>query len=184
MYRSDPYIVLTRDGAAKIANSASSGGRIAMRHAPSEGAYIVDVVETAKDVRVQVAIPPQYTALKWGDSLHTAQWMKQPVEGLNLQHLALIRRPGISIPFDNFRELVPTVDDPRAQLGLLITYDPDLPQMRASFIASGPAFRERVELPVFDNVDVYPLLMRLLRLPAEPNDGDIAPLLPALRDAP
>lgn len=63
-------------------------------------------------------------------------------------------------------------------------YDPDLPQMRASFIASGPAFREQVKLPVFDNVDVYPLLMRLLRLPAEPNDGDIAPLLPALKDRP
>jgi predicted AlkP superfamily pyrophosphatase or phosphodiesterase len=62
-------------------------------------------------------------------------------------------------------------------------YDPDLPQMRASFVASGPAFREQVTLPVFDNVDVYPLLMRLLRLPPEPNDGDIAPLLPALRDA-
>ncbi len=61
-------------------------------------------------------------------------------------------------------------------------YDPDLPQMRATFIASGPAFRNGVTLPVFDNVDIYPLLMRLLRLPAEPNDGDIAPLLPALRD--
>jgi hypothetical protein len=40
-----------------------------------------------------------------------------------------------------------------------------------------------VALPVFDNVDVYPLLMRLLALPPEPNDGDIAPLLPALREA-
>ena len=61
-------------------------------------------------------------------------------------------------------------------------YDPDLPQMRASFIASGPAFRAGTRLPVFDNVDVYPLLMRLLQLPAEPGDGDITPLLPALRD--
>ena len=61
-------------------------------------------------------------------------------------------------------------------------YDPDLPQMRATFIAKGPAFRDGVRLPVFDNVDVYPLLMRLLHLPAEPNDGDIAPLLPALRE--
>ena len=61
-------------------------------------------------------------------------------------------------------------------------YDPDLPQMRASFIASGPAFRAGIRLPVFDNVDVYPLLMRLLQLPAEPGDGDITPLLPALRD--
>ena len=63
-------------------------------------------------------------------------------------------------------------------------YDPELPSMRASFIASGPAFRTQVTLPVFDNVDVYPLLMRLLRLPAEPNDGDITPLLPALQDSP
>ena len=61
-------------------------------------------------------------------------------------------------------------------------YDPDLPQMRAAFIATGPAFRDGVRLPVFDNVDVYPLLMRLLQLPAEPGDGDIAPLLPALRE--
>ena len=60
-------------------------------------------------------------------------------------------------------------------------YDPDLPAMRATFIASGPAFRNGARLPVFDNVDVYPLLMRLLRLPAEPNDGDLTPLLPALR---
>ena len=61
-------------------------------------------------------------------------------------------------------------------------YDPDLPSMRATFVAKGPAFRDGVRLPVFDNVDVYPLLMRLLGLPAEPNDGDITPLLPALRD--
>ncbi|MDE2408585.1 MAG: alkaline phosphatase family protein [Xanthomonadaceae bacterium] len=63
-------------------------------------------------------------------------------------------------------------------------YDPDLPQMRASFIAAGPAFAQGMRLPVFDNVDVYPLLMRLLQLPAAPNDGDIAPLLPALQARP
>lgn len=62
-------------------------------------------------------------------------------------------------------------------------FNPDLPSMRATFIAAGPAFAHGVRLPVFDNVDVYPLLMRLLALPAEPNDGDLAPLLPALEDA-
>lgn len=51
-------------------------------------------------------------------------------------------------------------------------YDPALPSMRATFIAAGPAFRAGTTLPLFDNVDVYPLLMRLLRLPAAPNDGD------------
>ncbi len=56
------------------------------------------------------------------------------------------------------------------------------PTMHATFIASGPAFRHGVMLPGFDNVDVYPLLMRLLGLAPLPNDGDITPLLPALKD--
>ncbi|WP_256646476.1 ectonucleotide pyrophosphatase/phosphodiesterase [Thermomonas paludicola] len=62
-------------------------------------------------------------------------------------------------------------------------YDPDLPSMRASFIAAGPAFAHGVRLPVFDNVDVYPLLMYLLGLAPEGGDGDIAPLLPALQES-
>ncbi|MCD9028250.1 ectonucleotide pyrophosphatase/phosphodiesterase [Luteimonas sp. BDR2-5] len=60
-------------------------------------------------------------------------------------------------------------------------YDPDLPSMRAIFIARGPSFRRGVTLPGFDNVDVYPLLARLLGVPAADNDGDPATLLPALR---
>ena len=59
-------------------------------------------------------------------------------------------------------------------------YAPETPSMRATFVAEGPDFRRGVELPPFDNVDVYPLLTRLLGVPALPNDGDIAPLLPAL----
>lgn len=60
-------------------------------------------------------------------------------------------------------------------------YDPALPSMRAVFIASGPAFRAGTPLSTFDNVDVYPLLARLLGVPAQQNDGDIAPFLPALK---
>ena len=51
-------------------------------------------------------------------------------------------------------------------------YDPALPSMRATFIAAGPAFRPGTSMPVFDNVDVYPLLMRLLQLQPAANDGD------------
>jgi len=61
-------------------------------------------------------------------------------------------------------------------------YDPALPSMRAIFIARGPAFRQGVVLPSFDNIDVYPLLARLLGIVPAKNDGDIAPLLPALKD--
>lgn len=62
-------------------------------------------------------------------------------------------------------------------------FDPALPSMRAIFLARGPSFRTGAVLPAFDNVDVYPLLTRLLQIPAAPNDGDPATLLPALREA-
>ncbi|WP_027081525.1 ectonucleotide pyrophosphatase/phosphodiesterase [Luteimonas mephitis] len=62
-------------------------------------------------------------------------------------------------------------------------YDLALPSMRALFVARGPAFRQGAEIPAFDNVDVYPLLARLLGIAPAPNDGNIAPLLPALREA-
>lgn len=61
-------------------------------------------------------------------------------------------------------------------------YDPALPSMRAIFLARGPAFRSGVRVPGFDNVDVYPLLTRLLGIEAAPNDSDPQTLLPVLND--
>jgi predicted AlkP superfamily pyrophosphatase or phosphodiesterase len=52
-------------------------------------------------------------------------------------------------------------------------YDNLDPAMRALFVAHGPAFARGVTVAPFPNVDVYPLLMSLLRLPAQPNDGHI-----------
>lgn len=60
-------------------------------------------------------------------------------------------------------------------------YDPELPSMAALFVADGPSFRDGVRLPAFDNVDVYPLLARLLGVRPQPNDGDASTLAPALR---
>jgi predicted AlkP superfamily pyrophosphatase or phosphodiesterase len=51
-------------------------------------------------------------------------------------------------------------------------FDPQAPEMRAVFVADGPGFVDGAVVPAFDNVDVYPLLMRLLGVPARPNDGD------------
>jgi len=62
-------------------------------------------------------------------------------------------------------------------------YAPELPEMRAVFVADGPRIADGLRLPVFDNVDVYPLIMRLLGVPAEPNDGNPDTLLPALDPA-
>ncbi|HEY1139112.1 MAG TPA: ectonucleotide pyrophosphatase/phosphodiesterase [Lysobacter sp.] len=60
-------------------------------------------------------------------------------------------------------------------------YDPADPTMRALFIAQGPAFRQGVGIAPFDNVDVYPLLAKLIGIEPKANDGEIAPLLPALK---
>jgi predicted AlkP superfamily pyrophosphatase or phosphodiesterase len=59
-------------------------------------------------------------------------------------------------------------------------YDPKVPQMGALFIAAGPAFKQHVVIAPFDNVDVYPLLVQLLGIRGEPNDGNIATLQPIL----
>jgi len=59
-------------------------------------------------------------------------------------------------------------------------FDPASPEMAAVFVASGPAFRSGVRLKTFDNVDVYPLLARLVGVSPQPNDGRLAPTRPAL----
>ncbi len=59
-------------------------------------------------------------------------------------------------------------------------YDNASPEMAATFIANGPAFRHGVKLKTFDNVDVYPLLAKLIGVAPQPNDGALADLQPAL----
>lgn len=72
--------------------------------------------------------------------------------------------------------------EPRKGLRGSHGYDPAHPSMHAVFFARGPAFRNGAQVPAIASVDVYPLLMRLLGMQPEPNDGNLAPLLPALRD--
>ena len=63
-------------------------------------------------------------------------------------------------------------------------YDNAAPSMQALFVAHGPDFRAGTTLAPFPNVDVYPLMTRLLGLPAEPNDGDAATVDAMLAPAP
>jgi len=59
-------------------------------------------------------------------------------------------------------------------------YDNDDPAMRALFVAHGPGFKRGLVVSEFDNVDVYPMITHLLRLKAQPNDGDFAVVAPFL----
>jgi predicted AlkP superfamily pyrophosphatase or phosphodiesterase len=53
-------------------------------------------------------------------------------------------------------------------------FDPYHKDMAAIFIANGPMIAKHYRLEPFDNVDVYDLMMHLLGLKAEPNDGTLA----------
>jgi len=61
-------------------------------------------------------------------------------------------------------------------------YDNEAPDMGGLFVASGPSFRKGVTLPAFDNVDVHPLMLRMLGLPPMASDGDSSVLKSALAD--
>jgi predicted AlkP superfamily pyrophosphatase or phosphodiesterase len=60
-------------------------------------------------------------------------------------------------------------------------FDNALPSMRAFFLARGPAFRDGVRIPEFNNVDVYPLMARVLGIAPAPNHGTLAIAGAALR---
>jgi predicted AlkP superfamily pyrophosphatase or phosphodiesterase len=53
-------------------------------------------------------------------------------------------------------------------------YDNEDPLMHALFIAKGPSFGSGGVAPPFPNVDLYPLLARILHVVPEPNDGSYA----------
>jgi len=71
-------------------------------------------------------------------------------------------------------------DDAQIVPGGTHGYDNDAREMRALFVASGPAFRQGVRLETFDNVDVYSLVARLMGVTPLASDGSLAPLEPAL----
>jgi predicted AlkP superfamily pyrophosphatase or phosphodiesterase len=61
-------------------------------------------------------------------------------------------------------------------------YDNDDHQMRALFVARGPAFKQHVTAPVLDNINVYALLAKLLEIEPRPNEGSPAATAGMLRD--
>lgn len=115
-----------QDALAKIASSAEGVGGIGLRHVPSENLYVIHMVETAPQVRQQVVIPKQYTALRWGDAGFEGRWVRRPSSELNLLHVELLRRPGAAVPYETFRELMGVTLDPGAQAMPVITHDPDV----------------------------------------------------------
>ena len=50
-------------------------------------------------------------------------------------------------------------------------YDPALMSMRGVFVAAGPAFRQNLLVPAFENIHIYNVLTQILSVTPAPNDG-------------
>ena len=62
-------------------------------------------------------------------------------------------------------------------------FDPrEIPEMKAIFYAEGPDIQAGVKLRVFENVNVYPLLVHILELDPPQVDGSLSVLSPALKE--
>lgn len=63
-------------------------------------------------------------------------------------------------------------------------YDPTMmPEMKAVFYAEGPDIRAGLKLKPFENVNVYPLIVKLLGLDSPPVDGSFGVLSGVLKDS-
>ncbi|MES2125095.1 MAG: ectonucleotide pyrophosphatase/phosphodiesterase [Gemmatimonadota bacterium] len=60
-------------------------------------------------------------------------------------------------------------------------WDNRAPAMRALFVASGPAFRNGLVVPAFQNIHVYDLMCAILGLRPAPNDGSLDSVRTLLR---
>ncbi len=61
-------------------------------------------------------------------------------------------------------------------------FDPELEDMHATFYAWGPDFKKKMQIPGFENVNIYPLIARLLGLSYDQKiDGDLKVLMPILK---
>ncbi|WP_199137585.1 alkaline phosphatase family protein [Pedobacter sp. ASV12] len=62
-------------------------------------------------------------------------------------------------------------------------FDPAIPDMHAIFYAWGPAFKSQLQIPAFENVNVYPLIAHILGLNyTEKIDGKLKVLQPILKE--
>jgi predicted AlkP superfamily pyrophosphatase or phosphodiesterase len=165
---------------------------------PDRVTYLSDALGgLAADAKVD----PRYDLIYWGSlaMLNAKPGHAAEVDRLThmqFDHVHCWRKADIPARFNFGRNPrvtdVVCLADPGWQVGGIRTvgigtdvgnhgYDNQAPEMRAIFIAGGPDIRPGVRLATFANVDVYDFEMKLLGLKPEANDGDLAPLKPALK---
>ncbi|GGD99586.1 alkaline phosphatase family protein [Polymorphobacter glacialis] len=119
-------------------------------------------------------VPGQEAALAAGllrPHPHMQCWRKGAIPA-RLHYGANSRVPAIVCMAEAGWLILGTTPKTPVTVGGMHGYDPAAPEMAAMFVAAGPGFREGVTVGAFDNVDVYPVMMKLLGVKAVDGDGD------------
>lgn len=121
-----PFVVLPREAAQRIEDADSNVGELNLHYLPSEDMYVVRRVAW-NNVGFKIALP-KYRVLNWEGEVFAGQWMTKPAPGINESHLDMLRRGAdVQLPYKLFREWIPSLRDPGAKTGFLMTHDPDIP---------------------------------------------------------
>lgn len=122
-----PFVVLSREAARLIEDADTNTGQLGLHHLPSEEMYVVRrVANSGGSTQVDVR---DFATLRWEGKHFTGQWMKKPAPRINETHLdLLVRGADICLSYATFKERLPSLSDPGMNAGLVITYDPDVPE--------------------------------------------------------
>lgn len=123
-----PFMLFPLDALEKIRSSKEIGGEVQLRHVEADDSYVLAKVETSSGVRLPVDVGDRYKRMKWGDTHVYGQWVRLTSSPINAQHWHALRRPGTSLNYDQFKQLVPGLEDPGNITGILITHHPDVPE--------------------------------------------------------
>lgn len=135
---------------------------------PGMEVKIYDALKAKLPPAVNVYRPNEFpTRFKYGKSKRVAPITVVPASGTvvtNRERYDKASREG-------------TLDKVRGGHG----YDNEDPLMRATFIALGPKFKRGFVAEPFENVDVYDLMCKILKIKPAPNDGVFSRIKPILR---
>jgi predicted AlkP superfamily pyrophosphatase or phosphodiesterase len=128
---------------------------------------------TTSGLSIAADAPPDTLAKLLAPHEHMQCWQKADIPkalhyGTNPRVPPIVCAAEVGWYITTHARLATTRDFPIGSHG----YDPAAPEMAALFVAEGPAFKPGQTLPAFDNVDVQPLIARLLHLDAPKGDGD------------
>lgn len=131
-------------------------------------------------LRLRTTQPEQTEVKLLGKHAHMSCWRKQEIpehfgygKNARVADIICLAEPGWLI-----------MAEPKAGQKIMAGshgYDHRVLDMAALFIAVGPSFRVGAEIDEMQNTDVYPLIMHLLQLPAQPNQGSLANTAPLLK---